>query len=625
MTRNRFSVFAFFLFIVSTAAAQPYKEAGDEWPTYNGTVDSRRYSALDEINSSNVKKLRPAWLFQTGVTNNSMSFECTPIVAGNDMYVTAPDNSISKLDAGTGALQWTYKTPLLFPEGYAPKLCCGQVNRGAAYYRARDPKNDRVYMATLDARLVALDPVTGLPAPEFGEKGFVTIANYKDGYSETAAPIVWDGKIFIGVAGGEFPTRGFISAYDARTGKRLWRFYTIPADGEPGGETWPTGKYEAGGVAVWMNPTVDEKYRQIIFATGNPNPDFDGASRAGDNLYSCGVVAVDADTGKLRWYFQEVRHDLWDYDQTNAPILFTTKITGTPVDAAGAAGKTGWFYMLDRKTGKSIVPLKKVNVSTKGAPDASPVQYVPDDGPPYFIKPFVVQTNMWTPPALFTESYVAPGMSGGAEWSPLSISPKTNRIYVAAVEKEMYFCRDPLPKLQADIAAKEKDDPTRLIQVVCLLLAMYADSTGMTVGGVAIVPPTQAGGTKVTGRFLAIDAETGNVDPKWQAKVTIPHPIGGTLATAGNLVFAGESDGNFDALDATTGKLLWQFQTGAGVNAAPMTYRAKDASGKMRQFVAVASGGLAGASLPNAQIGDPNAFKYFRQGNTMVVFALPDD
>jgi glucose dehydrogenase len=396
----------------------------------------------------------------------------------------------------------------------------------------------------------------------------------------------------------------------------LWRWHTVPSPDEPGGDTWPPGAFATGGVGVWMNSTIDEKYRQVLFATGNPNPDFDGSGRKGDNLYSCSVVSVDADTGKLKWYFQEVRHDLWDYDQSSAPILFTSKAGGQSVDAAGAAGKTGWFYMLDRRTGKSLVPLKEVK--TGGTGDESPVQWVPDQ------EPFVPHTNMWAPPRVLFNSNVAPGLSGGAEWSPLSYSPRTNYIYVAAIEMEMYFCRDPFAAT-AVVAGASKEAttgaaPSTQNPLTCIALAIFANLAGLNLGGIAVVPPA----TKVHGEFIAIDADTGKTVDGWSYPTT-PHPIGGTLATAGDLVFAGESNGWFNALDAKSGKRLWRFQCGAGVNAAPMTFALPDGAGKMRQYVAVAAGGLAGASLPNATPGDPNAFKYFRSGNTVIVFALPDE
>jgi alcohol dehydrogenase (cytochrome c) len=595
---------------IGGAAAQPYPPAGADWPTYNGTVDGRRYSALDQVNTTNVSKLRPVWMFQTGTANNSSSFECTPLVVDGTMYVTSPDDVVTALDAATGELKWEYKPTKFLFEGLQQKLCCGHVNRGVAFHHGAS--GDKVYVALLDARLVALDAATGKQVPSFGDNGIVTIADYRAGYSETAAPVVWNGKIFIGVAGSEFKTRGFFSAYDAETGKLLWRWYTIPKPGEPGGDSWPAGYYTKGGVGVWMNSTIDEKNGQVIFATGNPNPDFDGSKRPGDNLFSCSIVALDADTGTYRWHFQEVRHDLWDYDQSAVPILFTTNITGKPVDAVGAAGKTGWFYMLDRRTGKSIVPLKEVKVVNDASPNgraASNVQMVPDDGPPYHIQPFVLQKNMWVAPHAIASENAAPGLSGGSEWSPLSTSPRTNYVYIAAIEKEMVFCREADPKL-----------PPVGPQWTCAWMAAFANLFGLSLGGLAIVPSD----SNPHGAFIAIDADTGNVVPGWRYETT-PHPIGGTMATAGDLVFAGESNGWFNALDARTGKRLWRFNCGAGVNAAPMTYALRDASGKMRQYVAVAAGGIAGASLPNARPDDPNGFKNFRNGDTVVVFALPED
>jgi PQQ-dependent dehydrogenase (methanol/ethanol family) len=624
MTRSARSVLlaAVILAGVGAAAAQPYPPAGADWPTYAGTIDGRRYSALDQVNTTNVSKLRPVWMFQTGTANNSSSFECTPLVVDGTMYVTSPDDVVTALDAATGELKWEYKPTLLIsPDALKQKLCCGHVNRGVAFHHGKN--GDRIYIGMLDARLAALDAATGKLVPTFGDKGIVTIIDFKDGYSETAAPVVWNDRIYIGVAGSEFKTRGFISAYDAETGNMIWRWHTIPKPGEAGGDSWPLGYYKKGGVGVWMNSTIDEKNRQVIFATGNPNPDFDGSKRPGDNLFSCSVVALDADTGTYRWHFQEVRHDLWDYDQSAAPILFTTNITGKPVDAVGAAGKTGWFYMLDRLTGKSIVPLKEVKVANDASPNglaASKVQFVPDDGPPYHIQPFVVQKNMWVAPHVIGEGNAAPGLSGGSEWSPLSTSPRTNYIYIASIEKEMFFCKDILTGAAKKKSSISDDQGKFTTQMTCAALAILVDLLGMSLGGVAIVPSD----SNPHGAFIAIDANTGNVVPGWRYE-TVPHPIGGTIATAGDVVFAGESNGWFNALDARSGKRLWRFNCGAGVNAAPMTYALKDAAGKWRQYVAVAAGGIAGASLPNARPDDPNGFKNFRNGDTVVVFALPED
>src|SRR5262249_8846986 len=261
-----------------------------------------------------------------------------------------------------------------------------------------------------DGRLIALDADTGEPITSFGNNGQIKVIDpdKEKGYSITAAPIVWNDKIFIGAAGSEFKTRGRFSAYNATTGARVWTWYTIPRPKEPGGDTWPNKRaspfwkfwdrkkiYEVGGVSVWMSPTIDAANNQVIFGTGNPNPDFNGHNRAGDNLYSCSVVSLDADTGRLRWHFQEVRHDLWDYDQSSAPILFTTNITGKPVEAVGAAGKTGWFYILDRMTGAPLIEMKEAPVPQDKDLATARTQRVPAT-----VKPFVTQNNMWSPPTL---------------------------------------------------------------------------------------------------------------------------------------------------------------------------------------------------------------------------------
>jgi PQQ-dependent dehydrogenase (methanol/ethanol family) len=639
----------------SLPAAAPAQEGtGADWPMYNGTLDSQRYSTLDQINTGNVKEIRPVWAFQTGIANPDMSFENTPIVVDGVMYVSTGNNIIYAMDAATGALKWAYDPKVKIATGFlgliAPgidqqlKLCCGQNSRGLAYHKGR------IYMGTLDGRLIALKAEDGKGVPTFIDStlntpGQVQVLDLKQGYSWTAAPIVWDNKIFFGAAGSEYRTRGRFHAFDADTGKLLWQWYTIPAPNEPGGETWPNKKvgpiwdkkfpYEIGGVGVWMNPTIDVANRQVIFGTGNPNPDWQGGMRAGDNLYSCSVVSLDADTGKLRWHFQEVRHDIWDYDQAAVPILFTTTITGTPVEAVGAAGKTGWFYILDRKTGKPLIEMKEIDVPQDPKQATAKKQLVPAT-----VKPFVKHKNMWAAPTL-DGVLVSPGLSGGSEWSPISFDPKLNYAFVAAIDKEVVFCRTPTTPQE-----RKQKPPTPAGQEcrsTALLSALASAISPLDPGGAAIIPPPPA--PQPVGAFIAIDVNTDKV--MWEYP-TVPHPIGGSLATAGSLVFAGEANGYFNALDAKTGKLLWRFQTGAAVNAAPMTYSVKG-----RQYVAVAAGGVAGTSLPNAGEKTPSEdgkrarspsyvqnvpqdipatpaneaaeyWKFFRQGGTVFVFALPE-
>ncbi|HVF91499.1 MAG TPA: PQQ-binding-like beta-propeller repeat protein [Blastocatellia bacterium] len=536
-----------------------------DWPTYGGTVDNQRYSTLAQINRANAGRLQVAWTFQSGFATPQTSFECTPIVIDGIMYVTSPKDDVFALKADTGEIIWQYDPKVDFQR---VKLCCGIINRGVAV------SEGRVYVATLDARLVALDARTGRPVESFGEGGEVRIADHSKGYSETAAPVIHGNKVLLGVAGGEFQTRGFFSAYDAKTGKMLWRWHTIPAPNEPGGDSWPNnGAYQAGGVTAWMTAAVDVENNQVIFGTGNPNPDFKGGARPGDNLYGCSIVALDVDTGKLRWYFQQVKHDLWDYDQSSPPILFDSLMGGKRVGAVGAAGKIGWFYILDRKTGRSLLPTREIAVPQDAAQATSATQVV------LAVPPFVAHKNIFTPPTK-KGVVIAPGLSGGSEWSPLAYSPQTGLAYIAAVDKPMTYVLDglnPFPDLN--------------------------------LGGIAFVPDGKE--VEPRGAFVAIDVNTGLV--RWRTP-TRPHPVGGLLATAGGLVFAGESNGWFDAMDAATGRILWRFQCGAGVNAAPMTYSVGG-----RQYVAVAAGGLAMESLTSGQAGLDN----FRRGTALLVFALP--
>lgn len=619
---------------------------GVDWPMYNGTYDSQRYSSLDQINAGNVKQIHPVWAFQTGIANPAMSFENTPIVVDGVMYVSTGNNIIYAMDAATGELKWSYDPKVKIATGIlgtiAPgidqqlKLCCGQNSRGLAFH------NNRIYMGTLDGRLIALNAADGSGVTTFTDSilkkpGQVQVLDLKQGYSWTAAPIIWDGKIFFGAAGSEYRTRGRFHAFDANTGKLLWQWYTIPAPNEPGGDTWPDKKtgpfwdrkkpYEIGGVGVWMNPTIDVANRQVIFGTGNPNPDWHGEHRAGDNLHSCSVVSLDADKGTLNWAFQEVRHDIWDYDQAAVPILFTTTITGQPVEAVGAAAKTGWFYILDRKTGKPLIEMKEIDVPQDPKQATAKKQLVPAT-----VEPFVTHRNMWAPPTL-DGVLVSPGLSGGSEWSPISFNPKLNYAFVSAIDKEVVFCR--VPTTPQEWKQKPPTPEGQECRRAATLAAAAAEISPLDAGGAAIIPPPPA--KQPFGAFIAIDVNTDKVVWEYPTK---PHPIGGSLATAGSLVFAGEADGYFNALDAKTGKLLWRFQTGAAVNAAPMTYSVNG-----RQYVAVAAGGVAGTSLPNAQEKTPSengkraesasyvqnvpptasdGWKFFRQGGTVFVFALPE-
>jgi alcohol dehydrogenase (cytochrome c) len=460
-----------------------------DWLLHGRDYSNQRFSRLKDINTGNVSSLAPVALVQTGITG---SFETTPIVVNGVMYATTPvvDNKmkILAIRANSGEIIWesTYTLGDF-------KICCGPVNRGAAVGYGN------VYVVTLDDRLIALDAASGEVRWNVG------VADPTVGYSETMAPQVYKGKIIVGSAGGEWPIRGFVAAFDATTGKEVWRWHSTDPKSFAG-DAW-----QRGGGMVWTTPAIDAARDLIIFSTGNPNPDLYGAGRKGDNLYTDSIVALHANTGQLAWFFQEVPHDVWDYDAVSNVVLFDTVDNGQTVPAAGEAGKTGWFYIVNRDTGKLI-----------RRSDA-----------------FVDQSkNMFAQPTI-QGVQMLPGANGGAEWSPPAYSPLTHAVYILGMNQLMTFTtgKDPgfqpgTMRLGSSFTNVEKD-------------------------------PLQ------NGVFTAINVDTGTI--AWQYKAKQPL-IGGALATAGNLVFMGEGDGYFDAFDATSGAKLWRFNLGAGVNAPPITY-----------------------------------------------------
>lgn len=516
-----------------------------QWPSYGRDYSNQRYSPLVQVNTGNVAQLTLQWHFKTGLAE---SFENSPLIIGRTMYVTTPMNHLFALDAVTGAKKWEYIHPL-----GTTTVCCGPVNRGAAYY------GGRVYMATLDGQLVALDTATGDVAWK------VQVVDNMKGYSITMAPVIADAMVFIGTSGAEYGIRGRVTALDANTGALRWRWYTIPSPEEGGwwgkwSTTDPFGtptnrdvaqekadsaKYndawKRGGGSVWQTPAIDTARGLMILTVNNPSPDIDGVVRPGDNLYTDCIVALDYKTGKLRWYFQEVPHDTWDYDPISPPVLADVKdATGRVVPAVAQAGKTGWVYVLDRTTGK---PIRRTDA-------------------------FVEQAGMFTR-ATRQGVRVLPGGNGGSEWSPPAYSPQTGFLYVLGInEHDLYKLRP------------EK----------------YAAPASYLTGVWYSAEPK-----KDYGSFTAVDLNSGRI--AWQD--TVPHPmVGGAMATAGGVVFVGAKDRRFMGIDARTGRILWKYTATAGVNAPPVSYMIDG-----RQYVAVAAGG-------NLQINAP-------RGDEVLVFALP--
>lgn len=490
----------------------------------NGNYDQTRYFPGKQIDTSNVGKLRPAWIFQTEVKE---SMETTPIVVNGVMYVTTAFNHVYALNAKTGEEYWHYKHKM----GPITTYCCGPNNRGVAVY------GDKVFMGTLDAKLVALDAKTGSLLWE------TQIADPELGYSETMAPTAVDGKILIGTNGGEYGIRGFVRAYDAETGKLVWNFHTVPEDSVGVWATHDaTGKdmhrdiaaekaalkklgdpYKTLGGGVWQNPAVDLKTKRIYFVVGNPSPDLDGSIRPGDNLYTDSLVAVDLETGKYVCHFQYIAHDVWDLDAVSPPILVDVKDKdGNTVPGVIHGGKTGNVYVHNRD-------------------DCSLIR---------FSDPMVDQTGMWSLPTQ-EGTPMLPGANGGVEWSPMAVNPELSMTYAVNLHQPMTYHVESSP---------------------------YPDGKLWLGGAFKVIP-----GSDQFGNVTAIDYNTGKI--KWQVKTPLPM-MGGALTTAGGLVFTGEGDGWFRAYDAKDGKILWSFQAGAGVNAPPASY---SVDGK--QYIVVGAGG----------------------------------
>ena len=533
------------------ALSTPAAAQGGDWTTYGGNDWNQRYSTLKQINSGNVAQLVPRKIFQTGITRLG-SFENTPIVQNGVMYVTTPYNTAMAYDLNTNKELWRYEHKL-----GTTIFCCGPNNRGVGIHGGA-----HVYMGTLDAHLVALDAKSGavLWDKEVADPAF--------GYSITHAPLIVGDNVIVGVSGGEYGIRGHVTAYNAGSGEQVWRWYSIPAPkGDPTYDekapngwfgTWAPKAEEAdlhrdiakekadsakfadawqrGGGGVWMTPAYDKASNTIYVAVGNPSPDLDGSVRPGDNLYTDCVVAIDATTGKTKWYYQTVPHDVWDLDAVSPPVVTTLGKQKVVVHA----GKTGWMYVLDAATGKLV--RKSQN-------------FVPHEN--IFALPTPEGTRM------------LPGANGGAEWSPIAIDPGLGYAYVAALHQPMHY--------KVHNAPWEKGR--------------------LWLGSAFVAIP----GEEQYGLYSAVDLKTGKI--AWQNKV--PQPMmGGALATAGGLTFTGEGNGNFNAYDSKSGKLLWQFNGGAGCNSAPMTFTHGG-----EQFVAVACGG-------NFQLSYP-------LGDAVLVFGLP--
>jgi alcohol dehydrogenase (cytochrome c) len=484
------------------------------WLMYGRNYAGWRYSPLKQINAGNVAQLRPQWIYQTSTVGG---METTPLVYDGTMWLTGPSNHAFALDLRTGREIWKYYSPM--PEGVT--LCCGQPNRGFAALGGLS------FKVNLEAELVALDSKSGQVVWK------TPLADIHQGYSATGAPLVVKNLVLVGIAGGENGQRGFIDAYESQTGKRAWRFYVVPAAGEPGSETWAGDSWKNGGGHPWTTGTYDPDLNLVYWGTGNPGPDYNGGLRAGDNLYTCSLVALDADSGKLKWYYQFTPHDTHDWDAISDPVLVDLFYQGRPVKAVIQANRNGFFYALDRRNGKLLVakPYTKVTWATgiglDGRPILVPGQEPTDDG-----------------------NKVCPGAGGGHNWEATAYSPQTGLYYFNSSGTCELFYKFQQQYVKGQIYQASADAP---------------------------VP-----GVVESGWVLALDPATGEI--KWRFEL-VHGEKAGLLATGGGVVFTGDWEGYVFALDARTGKVLWHFQAGGMVDAAPITY---SLDGK--QVVAVASG-----------------------------------
>ena len=508
--------------------------AADEpqnWLTYNGGYASQRYSELDQITPRNIDDLEVKWTLQNQVFG---AWQTNPIVIDGIMYITQRPNDVMAVDAVTGRVFWMYR----HTNAENARVCCGANNRGVAVL------GDKVYMGTQDAHLIALDRINGKPLWK------VKVGDVNFAYSITMAPLIVKDKVIVGVGGGEYGIRGFVVAYDAETGEEAWKFYTIPGPGEPGHDSWDGDDWEHGGAPIWITGSFDPELNLTYWGVGNPGPDWNAAQRPGDNLYSDSVIALDADTGELEWHFQFTPNDGYDYDAVQVPLLVDMDWNGTPSKLMLWANRNGYFYVLDRVTGKYLLGKNYVKVNWSSGLD--------ENGRP-FATPQPEGMPTW------------PGNQGATNWYPPSYSPRTGLFYFSAWEDYATIYR-----------AEEQE---------------YEPGRAFLGGGFTVLTPAQGAPGVGIGRtnpintwtdevghaaLMAMDPTTG--EPVWKYE-QFDVSDSGMLTTATDLLFTGGREGHFHALDARTGELLWKASLGGQIVMAPITFMVDGV-----QYITVVSG-----------------------------------
>jgi alcohol dehydrogenase (cytochrome c) len=533
MTKRALSIFCLYGCMMATVWGQVSFDrilaSGNEpqnWLTYSGSTMSQRYSTLNQITPDNVKNLELQWMFQA---RSLEKFEATPLVVDGILYTVQAPNNVVALDAVTGRVFWTYP----YVPARAARPCCGQVNRGLAIL------GDTLFMGTIDAHLIALDAKSGKPIWN------VAVAKASAGYALTHAPLVVKDKVIVGTAGGEYGIRGFIAAYDVKTGNEAWRFYTIPGKGEPGNETWKGDSWQHGGASVWVTGSYDPALNLTYWGIGNPGPDWNGDTRDGDNLYSDCVVALDPDTGKLKWYFQFTPHDTLDYDSVQVPVLADMEWQGQRRKVMLWANRNGFYYVLDRTSGQFLTgkPFSTVTWA-KGLDEA---------GRPMRVSGIEPTTE---------GQRVYPGVQGATNWYSPSFSPRTGLFYIPAWDKySSVFVKVPTEYTEG---------------------RRYVGTSPRSLFGIQGTNVNQRKEDEGYSAIRAIDPKTGQ--QKWEFKM-LDVTDAGILTTATDLLFSGGREGYFYALDGRTGDLLWKANVGGAVASGPISYAVNG-----KQYIAVSAG-----------------------------------
>lgn len=535
------------------SAARLTAPPATSWPTNGGNLYNQRYSPLAAINRANVAALKGVWRARLRGSGMAPQYSgaAQPIVHDGVAYVSTGANDVFALSIDTGEILWQYAARL---DPRLTSVCCGWNNKGVAI------SEDKVFIGQLDGRLVALDRATG------GVVWSIQAERWQDNFSITSAPLYLDGLVITGFAGADRGTRGRVKAYDATDGRLVWTFYTIPGPGEPGHDTWPQDNdaWKYGGASVWQTPAADPELGLVYFSTGNAGPDYNGAVRAGDNLYAVSIVAIEAATGRYRWHFQQVHHDIWDYDASNPVVLMDVSIDGRVRKAIAQVGKTGWAYILDRETGRPLVGIDERPVPQEPRQATAPTQPFPrgEAVVPQFIEiapegfELVNGGRIFTPFVGEVPTLVRPGIWGGANWPPSAYDPVQQRLFVCASSVVNGYAGGGNPAL---VAPGQGDEH---------------------LGGRVVF-------TRVprTGIIAALDVATNRLAWRYEWPEQC---YSGVLATGGGLLFVGRNDGRLTALDSATGRQLWEFQTGAGMHAPASTFEQNG-----RQYVIAYSAGNA--------------------------------